>query len=553
MLAAAAMGVETPPPGDTSFTSIFLQEVQKTIAFEGSVKIKDLHGQLSKRQQELCATPVHFSLKKGRLSIVLKPLLISTVEEDVRDEKAQSFLQLLVRVEEELTSHHADQINHWLRTNIPYIVSGLEVIDKAKHIQSAIMDIEKGQKSFVKCANIVSKTQIVDAWKGVVAMVENYLAANPGQQPVGEEAKSVRVGELLKQLDAKNSSVVDLIEQTIVTTAGEALDEAIEDDTVYALGLTGQLRLRKLVKTHRPLESTANFDADESTGGGGEHEGSQRVIQEYKVYGEYIDPREMPAMNERVYMLFQLLREPKSTAFRALRCVGLCHEDLERKYTLTFEIPEEYDTSEYVTLDWILQNTKGRQRPSLNQRLWISLLLARAIYKWHLVGWLHQGISSPNIIFFRTGGKRKAIDYARPYLHGFDFARPDSDPSMGRAADDDAALNIYRHPERQGPAQKGYQRRHDFYSLGVVMLEIGLWQCAPTLVRKVLTPTEIQKELQKNCTDRLAHFAGDSYQAAVGACLSGQFGVELDDASGTQLLKAFQAKVVNELSKGVRL
>ncbi|KAK3494387.1 uncharacterized protein B0T23DRAFT_427405 [Neurospora hispaniola] len=37
--------------------------------------------------------------------------------------------------------------------------------------------------------------------------------------------------------------------------------------------------------------------------------------------------------------------------------------------------------------------------------------------------------------------------------------------------------NVYRHPSRQGfdPAEK-YRMQHDIYSLGVCLLEIGLWE-----------------------------------------------------------------------------
>ncbi|KAI1414646.1 hypothetical protein F5Y13DRAFT_197189 [Hypoxylon sp. FL1857] len=559
ILAAAAMGVSTPPPGAKSFTSIFLQELQKAVDAEGFVNIKDLHGHLNDRERELWAQPVHIALKKGRASIVLKPLSTAIAEEEAREKEARSFLQLLIHIEEELNSDSAEQIRQWLRTNIPYIVSGLEVIDKTRHVQIAVQDIEQGEKPFVKRIDTVSKTQIVNAWKGVVTLVEKHLVASPDQQQlIDDGTNSVRVGELVKQLDAQNASVVDLIEQTILTSAdadsdSHVLDDAIEDDTIKALEMTSQLRMRRLVRAGQAHDPSTTSQAYNSPEGVGDHDGNrEHVVQEFKVYGEYIDPREMPAMEKRVVLLSKLLGEPKSTAFRALRCVGLSHQDLERQYTLTFEIPKEYDSPEFVNLDWIIQKVKGRERPSLNQRLQISLLLAKALYKWHLVGWLHQGISSPNVIFFRTSEKGRVPDYAKPFLHGFDFARPDSDPSMGRTGDD-PCLNVYRHPERQGEARKGHHKKHDFYSLGVVMLEIGLWQWAPSLIKKGDNANKVRKILQQNCAERLAHFAGDSYKAAVDVCLSGEFGVELDDASGTHLLKAFQSKVIDELSKGVRL
>ncbi len=36
--------------------------------------------------------------------------------------------------------------------------------------------------------------------------------------------------------------------------------------------------------------------------------------------------------------------------------------------------------------------------------------------------------------------------------------------------------NFYRHPERQGPRpEEACQVQHDIYSLGICLLEVGLW------------------------------------------------------------------------------
>lgn len=42
--------------------------------------------------------------------------------------------------------------------------------------------------------------------------------------------------------------------------------------------------------------------------------------------------------------------------------------------------------------------------------------------------------------------------------------------------DDKWQDNLYRHPERQGKnPEESYTMHHDVYSLGVCLLEIGLW------------------------------------------------------------------------------
>ncbi|CZR64754.1 uncharacterized protein PAC_14653 [Phialocephala subalpina] len=198
---------------------------------------------------------------------------------------------------------------------------------------------------------------------------------------------------------------------------------------------------------------------------------------------------------------------------------------------------------------------KGVDRPSLNQRFSIALKLAKAVQKWHSVGWVHQGISSPNVIFFLWKGTRK-LDYSSPFLQGFEFARPDADPSIGRPADDILA-SLYRHPDRRMPERKGHRKIHDLYSLGVVLLEIGLWQSIVDIVqgksKQVSSPETVRYKIQAAVSDRLSHYVGKTYQAAVNVCLDSDFGVELDDRQESRLARAFQKKVVDEIGKGVFL
>ncbi|KAH9995154.1 hypothetical protein F4779DRAFT_636685 [Xylariaceae sp. FL0662B] len=549
ILAAAAMGVTTPPPGNTSFTTIFLDAVRDTVTRERCVNIKDLHGRLSARQHGLFAQPVHTVLKRGHASIVLKPLSTTAVI-GTQEKETQALLHLLIHLEEELSSKYADHIGQWLRTNMPYTISGLEVVDRTKEIQKAVQDVQESQKPYLNYVDVASKGHIIDAWKGVVALLEKHLATRSDQQSIeGEAGSGRRIGELVKQLDAQNTAVFHLFEESILTATGidgneEALQNAIEDNAIKALGISGQLRIRRIVRSGYPYYGQTEPSSS------GRNQTDRHVMDEYKVYGEYISPEQMPRLVHRVEKLYQLLNEPKDNSFCALKCIERSHQLVERRFTFTFEIPPEFDSCRYMSLERILKNMKGRQRPSMNQRLRISLLLARAIYKWHRIGWLYQGIGSPNVIFFRT--KDKQLDYPRPFLHGFDFSRPDSDSSVG-IADKDDGLDVYRHPESKDDSPRTFKKKHDYYSLGVVMLEIGLWQKCSRFLDKGLTAEQIQTELQKNCADRLAHYAGESYQAAVGVCLKGDFGVELDDEHGNVLLGAFQTKVIDEIQKGICL
>ena len=92
---------------------------------------------------------------------------------------------------------------------------------------------------------------------------------------------------------------------------------------------------------------------------------------------------------------------------------------------------------------------------------------------------VHESFRSENIIFFPSSQKRdqklkpeERLEISQPWVMGFEFSRPESDFSSGRA-DGDITRDVYRHPQRQKQPQRPFCKIHDIYSLGVVLLEIG--------------------------------------------------------------------------------
>lgn len=564
------MGQTTPPPGKWSFTSTFIKEVKDTINTDGFVKMSDLHAKLCDRTRGLYATPVYIALNKGRRPIRLAPIAATTSQSPVlRDAQDEVFLQLQVQLRQDLNHDTMDQMVEWLGAEVPWLVSGLTILEKTQCIRTAVQDIEKREKAFAQQLDKPSVEDISNAWEEVLLLVAQYDGshkhgnATAHLDPDSEkQARNQRALKFLRDLDVKNGHAVDVLERCILNGPGmddlETLNAAWDDDSIQSLGLGYQVHLRRVIRssTSSPSTGPAVPTANEETSST-----STNILQEIKKYGPYLDPAELPSIEERIRLLVTLLGAPKSSAFRSLHCRGCTHEPLEKRFILEFTVPETLDGSQYLTLRDIITKTRGPNRPTLDARFKIALLLAKAIQKWHSVGWVHQGISGYNIIFFKKRNKNNnttaQIDYANPILHGFEFARPDQDRSIGRDLDS-MELNVYRHPERQGAVQKGHMKKHDLYSLGVVLLEIGLWQNAIDMVvanssRPNQSQPAMQSVLQKSCRERLAHFAGETYQRAVDACLSSDFGVDFDDGSGSNLARAFQARVVDRLERGLTM
>ncbi|KAI1122317.1 hypothetical protein F5Y10DRAFT_271221 [Nemania abortiva] len=136
------------------------------------------------------------------------------------------------------------------------------------------------------------------------------------------------------------------------------------------------------------------------------------------------------------------------------------------------------------SFDFILKTPKGRNMfrslrgallsqsiPSLSQRISIAKELTKSISYMHTFDFVHKNIRPETILLFDdTEAKRELT-----FLVGFEGFRA-VDGATAQRGDAELHRDLYRHPSRQGdsPAQR-YGMEHDIYSLGVCLLEIGLW------------------------------------------------------------------------------
>ena len=199
-------------------------------------------------------------------------------------------------------------------------------------------------------------------------------------------------------------------------------------------------------------------------------------------------------------------------------------------YVFAFELPRDLfpDGKDPVTL-WQAISSKTTSRPTLDERFAMARCLIQTIGNLHSVDWLHKSLRSENVIFGYHGDRQ---DYEHPLVVGFEFSRDEKDRSTTER-DDRLERNIYRHPDRQGPPEKRFNAIHDIYSLGVVLLEIGLWRLAVGFEQnyKSMEPEEIMRNLIEHAKDRLPHYMGNGYTRAVVACLDGSLGAAKTQSS----------------------
>ncbi|CAM1507759.1 Fc.00g046070.m01.CDS01 [Cosmosporella sp. VM-42] len=157
----------------------------------------------------------------------------------------------------------------------------------------------------------------------------------------------------------------------------------------------------------------------------------------------------------------------------------ICHGLVKRRDFETRQISS-------INLVFLMPSARGipstlRQRLmqpgdfSLTEVLNLARQLAKAVSFIHACNFVHKNIRPETILLFPDEEPNGKVTLGSACLLGFDSFRSINFQTLlnGDAAWD---RNLYRHPSRQGlHAQEKYIMQHDVYSLGVCLLEIGLW------------------------------------------------------------------------------
>lgn len=154
----------------------------------------------------------------------------------------------------------------------------------------------------------------------------------------------------------------------------------------------------------------------------------------------------------------------------------------------------------------------------------------------------------------RCTGAVHSLSLKVPYMVGFNHSRPDQDSAFTLGPSTDHRRIIYQHPEYTLQAQRlRFRPAYDYFSLGLLLLEIGLWKPLSDLTDGSIhdyTPREQQDLWLVEFVPRLGTLMCVIYRDAVRACLNG----ELDDdagskATGDKPLQPFEIKVSNQLKR----
>ncbi|KNB19406.1 hypothetical protein FOXG_16692 [Fusarium oxysporum f. sp. lycopersici 4287] len=260
-------------------------------------------------------------------------------------------------------------------------------------------------------------------------------------------------------------------------------------------------------------------------------------------------------LHKRFSKIVQLLKAQQDPDFRVLQGLKYASNIGESKGELRLISHFPVASPLHVkTLRQLYRDVALAQRPSLGLRFKLCSQLAESVYLLHSVDWVHHALRSDNVLVLLPSHtpSREILQASELRICGFEAARPESDTSMG-PYDNAIARNVYRHPERWGTPREMFRQSHDIYALGVVLLEIGLWEAAEDLISRLRdsqrTPKHVKALLRSQVDERLVHQCGDIFATAVRRCLEWHFDVEVPSSASDQLRihRGLAEQVVNPL------
>ncbi|KAF4944591.1 hypothetical protein FSARC_14634 [Fusarium sarcochroum] len=292
---------------------------------------------------------------------------------------------------------------------------------------------------------------------------------------------------------------------------------------------------------------------------GQHHHGTQRnvvpphqVWVEWRKYAHSTDKETMDKLYDRTAKLSELLSREKPKAMRTMNCTGFMHKPDKQALGLIFDFPVTLAARMPlipVNLSEVIRGTQAfEDLPDLNSRFGLAHTLAAALFEFHSVGWLHKSLTSDNVIFFKREEDPVIHVELSPWLVGFNHSKPD-DPLGFTSGLSETASRMYHHPNYID-IQHGFRLEFDYYSLGIILLEIGHWKPFREMTKTWTGSYEERRQrLLKGRIPNLRKTMGREYSEAVRFCVEAATNLTSSEGDHYKMILSFLERVVIPLSR----
>jgi serine/threonine protein kinase len=282
----------------------------------------------------------------------------------------------------------------------------------------------------------------------------------------------------------------------------------------------------------------------------------QSILVEWLRYSTpWVDEVTGRQLRDRVGSIARLLHAADESRLPGtLRCYGFFPQASRKGFGFVYELKSEKATSPRpITLNQLYDPNHKSLKPSLESRVELACKITQALYKLHSVSWLHRNLHPSNVIFLMDNDTRMGKFVRNPYLLGFTASRQNV---ADAATIGPSAILDYHHPEYLEDKKQRYREEFDYYSVGILLLEIGHWNSLPRITSSGkfsgLKPELFRKEILKTMVSPIARTMGSKYEQVVRVCLESRFNdahFHFHETAHMSVLEDFKRKVVDLLQE----
>ena len=345
------------------------------------------------------------------------------------------------------------------------------------------------------------------------------------------------------------SGIAKLVERTIDNTS------IINSKDAKITGLSGRLRRRQLIAESTPDQldyklpnlkfrgevTTLSLQKRTSEICHAKNKYStQDMLVEYKEYPQMVHgmddtetAKAWDKITSRVQQLAGLLKLSGDAELGTLPFLGVIEEPDSYRHAFVFAFPDLAKSYVPVTLYDIIGYS--RTIPNLESRFKLAERISASLASFHDDKWIHKNIQSRSIVFLMQEGSEK-LSLDDPYLVNFEYSRPETASTLLLVNKNDEE-SVYRHPEIQDANRSAnFTRLHDIYALGIILLEIALWQPAHRMRERAekqesgLDADSLREFFIRRAQRKVASTMGTPYQNAIEWCLGSNFRNQIDDS-----------------------
>ncbi|KAJ5663497.1 hypothetical protein N7507_004228 [Penicillium longicatenatum] len=233
--------------------------------------------------------------------------------------------------------------------------------------------------------------------------------------------------------------------------------------------------------------------------------------------------------------LDQLLQNARMSHLGLLRFLGYCIDEPNARYAFLYQMPVDYFPFLTNPSDLLkelkpmplvsllpspsAEDYREKRMPNLETRFRLAYDLLMSALHLRSQNVVHGNINSSNVIFFpgRTDANNEdgglSPDLRRPYLTSparFSGDGPTPEP---------LSTAMYRHPEDKRNVEDDGAWAYDLYSLGLILLEIGLWAPVGRLWKMKYDRSWFKHRVEDLYVKKLGAKCGGAYLQAVQLCL----------------------------------